>query len=154
MLPLLQPAHLTSANTKELAALMREHVLPSCARHPEASAPSRNRFHAAVARHAEKCAVVGLQLDAAIRAARHHLQQAVAGRSLGVRLERRCAVGSEAQELSVTRLPVGNYEIRATAPDSSHGLTEQTTQEGRHCRLLPPFCWERRCRFWRSVAPA
>ena len=64
LLPLLQAANLAASNTKKLATLVREHVLAPFALHTEPRAPSRNSFHAGVSSQAQKCAVVGLQLDA------------------------------------------------------------------------------------------
>ena len=104
MLPLLQTTHLPCRYSQELSALMSKHVLAALAHHAEASAASRNSFHAGVSSEAEKRPVVGLQLDHAA-AARHNLQQAVAGRAFRVRFERRSAIGSETQELPVSRLP-------------------------------------------------
>ena len=48
---------------------MGEDELAARAHHAEACAPSGHRFHTAVPREAEKCAVVGLQLDHAAAAA-------------------------------------------------------------------------------------
>ena len=104
LLPLLQAANLAASNTKKLATLVREHVLAPFALHTEPRAPSRNSFHAGVSSQAQKCAVVGLQLDAPA-AVGHSLQQAVAGRAFWIHLERCSAVDGKPQELPVARLP-------------------------------------------------
>ena len=111
LLPLLQAANLAASNTKKLATLVREHVLAPFALHTEPRAPSRNSFHAGVSRKAEKRPVVSLQLDHAA-AARHNLQQAVAGRAFRVRFERRSAIDGEPQELPVPRLPAKIHECQ------------------------------------------
>ena len=113
LLPLLQTANLTATRTQELSALMGEDELAARAHHAEACAPSGHRFHAAVPRQAQKCAVIGLQLDHAAAAAAHNLQQAVAGGAFRIRLERRCAVGCKSQELPVARLPAQCKRFRA-----------------------------------------
>ena len=105
LLPLLQAANLAASNTKKLATLVREHVLAPFVLHTEPRAPSRNSFHAGVSSKAQKCAVVGLQLDEAPAAAGHNLQQAVAGRAFWIHLERCSAVDGKPQELPVARLP-------------------------------------------------
>ncbi len=91
-------------NAQELPALVSKHVLAALARHAEAGSPSRHRFHAGVARQAEIRAVVRLQLHHAA-ATGNNLQQAIAGWTFRVRLEGSRAIGGEAQELPVARLP-------------------------------------------------
>ena len=76
------------SDTQELAALVREHVLPACALHLKPSSPGRYSLHAAVSSQAQKRAMVGLQLHETPAATTgHNLEQAVAGGAFRVHLE-------------------------------------------------------------------